>query len=36
MRLAEGLEFFGRAGILEAAARFHVGQHDDLVGREVV
>ena len=34
MRLAERLELVGRAAVLEAAAGVHVGQHDDLVGRQ--
>ena len=32
--LAEGLEFFRRAGVLEAAPGIHVGQHDDLLRRQ--
>ena len=34
MRLAEAPELLGRAAVLEAAAGIHVGQHDDLVGRQ--
>ena len=31
---AEGLEFLRRAGVLKAASRIHVGQHDDLLRAE--
>ena len=34
MGLAERLELVGRAAVLEAAAGVHVGQDDDLVGRQ--
>ena len=34
MGLAERLELGRRAAVLEAAAGIHVGQHDDLVGRQ--
>ena len=34
MRLAERRELLGRAAVLQAAAGVHVGQHDDLVGRQ--
>ena len=34
MGLAERLELVGRAAVLEAAAGVHVGQNDDLVGRQ--
>ncbi len=34
MRLAEGLEFIGRAAVLQAAAGIHVGQHDDFLRAE--
>src|SRR3546814_6344442 len=30
----EARELFGRATVLEAAPRVHVGQHDDLFGRQ--
>ena len=30
VRLAEGLELVGRAGVFKAAAGFHVGQDHDL------
>ena len=34
MRFAESLELFRRTAVLEAAARVHVGQDDDLLGAE--
>src|SRR3546814_7421236 len=34
MRLAKGLELGGRATVLQAASRVHVGQHHDLFRRE--
>ena len=34
MRLAERRELVGRAAVLEAAAGVHVGQDDDLFGRQ--
>jgi hypothetical protein len=34
VRGAEGRELLGRAAVLEAAAGIHVGQDDDLVGRQ--
>ena len=34
VRFAEGLEFFRRAAVLEAASGVHVGQDDDLFGAE--
>src|SRR3546814_17384330 len=36
VRFAEAFELFGRTAVLEAASRVHVGQDDDLFGRQYI